>query len=91
MVVIDSVIILAIQYADKFYMRQGLQGMVQALENFGVTSLILSEYSENDEIPLECFITSGIIQLRHTQFCFLIHLNVTGYIKNHSKQGSICA
>ncbi|AFS82755.1 RAD55 family ATPase [Candidatus Nitrosopumilus sediminis] len=64
-VVIDSVTILAMQYSDKFYMRQGLQGMVQALENFGVTTLILSEYSENDEIPLEWFVTSGIIQLHH--------------------------
>ncbi len=66
-VVIDSLTILAMQYNDQFYMRQGLQGMVQALENFGVTSLILSEYSENDEIPLEWFVTSGIIQLRHTR------------------------
>ena len=66
-VVIDSVTILTMQYADKFFMRQGLQGMVQALENFGVTSLILSEFSENDEIPLEWFVTSGIIQLRHTR------------------------
>ena len=66
-VVIDSVTILAMQYSDKFYMRQGLQGMVQALENFGVTTLILSEYSENDEIPIEWFVTSGIIQLRHTR------------------------
>ena len=66
-VVIDSLTILAMQYNDQFYMRQGLQGMVQALENFGVTSLILSEYSENDGIPLEWFVTSGIIQLRHTR------------------------
>jgi len=66
-VVIDSLTILAMQYSDKFYMRQGLQGMVQALENFNVTSLILSEYSEKDEIPLEWFVTSGIIQLRHTR------------------------
>lgn len=64
-VVIDSVTILAMQYSDKFYMRQGLQGMVQALENFGVATLILSEYSKNDEIPLEWFVTSGIIQLHH--------------------------
>ena len=64
-VVIDSVTILAMQYSDKFYMRQGLQGMVQALENFGVATLILSEYSENDEIPIEWFVTSGIIQLHH--------------------------
>ena len=62
-VVIDSVTILAMQYSDKFYMRQGLQGMIQALENYGVTSLIISEYSENHEIPLEWFVTSGIIQL----------------------------
>jgi KaiC/GvpD/RAD55 family RecA-like ATPase len=53
------------QYSDKFHMRQGLQGMVQALENFGVSSLILSEHSKNDEIPLEWFVTSGIIQLHH--------------------------
>jgi len=66
-VVIDSLTILAMQYSDKFYMRQGLQGMVQALENFGVTSLVLSEYSEKDQIPLEWFVTSGIIQLRHTR------------------------
>jgi KaiC/GvpD/RAD55 family RecA-like ATPase len=64
-VVIDSVSILTMQYSDKFHMRQGLQGMVQALENFGVSSLILSEYSKNDEIPLEWFVTSGIIQLHH--------------------------
>ena len=44
-------------------MRQGLQGMVQALENYGVTSLIISEYSENNDIPLEWFVTSGIIQM----------------------------
>jgi len=66
-VVIDSLTILAMQYNDQFYMRQGLQGMVQALENFGVTSLILSEYSEKEKIPLEWFVTSGIIQLRHTK------------------------
>ena len=66
-VVIDSVTILSMQYSDKFFMRQGLQGMVQALENFGVSSLILSEHSENEEIPLEWFVTSGIIQLHYTR------------------------
>jgi circadian clock protein KaiC len=66
-VVIDSVTILSMQYSDKFFMRQGLQGMVQALENFGVASLILSEHSENEEIPLEWFVTSGIIQLYYTR------------------------
>jgi len=66
-IVIDSMTILAMQYHDKFYMRQGLQGMLQALENFGVTSLLLSEYSEKDDVPIEWFVTSGIIQLRHTR------------------------
>jgi circadian clock protein KaiC len=66
-VVIDSITILAMQYSDEFFMRQGLQGMVQALENFGVTSLILSEYSEQDDFPIEWFVTSGIIHLRHTK------------------------
>lgn len=66
-VVIDSVTILKMQYPDKFYVRQGLQGMIQALENFGVTSLILSEYSDNIEYPVEWFVTSGIIHLRHTR------------------------
>ena len=45
-------------------MRQGLQGMIQALENFGIASLILSEESEN-KVPLEWFATSGIIHLLH--------------------------
>ncbi|MFB5609604.1 MAG: RAD55 family ATPase [Nitrosarchaeum sp.] len=65
-IVIDSITILAMQYSDKFYMRQGLQGLIQALENYGVTSLIISEY-DNTEIPLEWFVSSGIIQLRHTR------------------------
>ncbi|HSG83017.1 MAG TPA: ATPase domain-containing protein [Nitrosopumilus sp.] len=63
-VVIDSITILTLQYSDKFHMRQGLQGMIQALENFGIASLILSEESE-DEVPLEWFATSGIIHLLH--------------------------
>jgi len=62
-IVIDSISILGMQYSDKFYMRQGLQGMIQSLENFDATSLLISEFSENNEIPLEWFVSSGIIQL----------------------------
>jgi len=62
-IVIDSISILGMQYSDKFYMRQGLQGMIQSLENFDVTSLLISEFSENNQVPLEWFATSGIIQL----------------------------
>ena len=61
-IVIDSISILGMQYSDNFYMRQGLQGMVQALENFDVTSILISEFS-NSQIPLELFTTSGVIQL----------------------------
>lgn len=62
-IVIDSISILGMQYSDNFYMRQGLQGMIQALENFDVTSILISEFSDNSQIPLEWFSTSGIIQL----------------------------
>jgi len=62
-IVIDSISILGMQYTDKFYMRQGMQGMIQSLENFDVTSLLISEFSDNNEVPLEWFVTSGIIQL----------------------------
>jgi circadian clock protein KaiC len=60
-IVVDSISILGMQYSNKFHMRQGLQGMIQSLENFNVTSLLISENSENN-IP-ESFVTSGIIQL----------------------------
>ena len=62
-IVIDSISTLGMQYSDKFYMRQGLQGMIQSLENFNVTSILISEFSENNKTPLEWFATSGIIQL----------------------------
>jgi len=62
-IVIDSISTLGMQYSDKFYMRQGLQGMIQSLENFNVTSILISEFSENKKTPLEWFATSGIIQL----------------------------
>lgn len=62
-VVIDSISILGMQYSDKFYMNQGLQGMIQSLENFGVTSILISEFLENNQAPLEWVVTSGIIQL----------------------------
>ena len=62
-IVIDSISILGMQYSDKFYMRQGMQGMIQSLENYDVTSILISEFSENNEIPSEWFVTSGIIQL----------------------------
>ena len=61
-IVVDSISILGMQYSEKFHMRQGLQGMIQSLENFHVTSLLIAENSEN-ATPPESFVTSGIIQL----------------------------
>ena len=45
-IVIDSISMLGMQYSNKFHMRQGLQGMIQSLENLDVTSLLISEFSE---------------------------------------------
>ncbi len=58
-IVVDSISILEMQYSDKFHMRQGLQGMIQSLENSNVTSLLISENNRSSE----SFITSGIIEL----------------------------
>jgi KaiC/GvpD/RAD55 family RecA-like ATPase len=63
--VIDPITILAMQYTDKFHMRHGLQGMIQALENAGVTSLLISEFAGDEKTPIEWFVASGIIQLEH--------------------------
>lgn len=66
-VVIDSLTILAMQYDDKFNLRQGLQGMIQALENYGVTSLLISEMSAEESLPIEWYVSSGIIHLWHSR------------------------
>jgi len=66
-VVIDSVSILMTQYEDKFCLRQGLQGLIQALENSGVTTLLLSESPNDQKPPLEWYAASGIIQLQYNR------------------------
>ncbi len=62
--VIDSLSVLAMQYTNEFYVRQGLQGMVHALESQHCTSLLISETSEI-QVPLDWYVTSGIILLHH--------------------------
>jgi len=64
--VIDSLTILTMQYSDKFYARQGLQAMIQTLETHGITTIMISEKIDN-EIPLEWFVSSGVVQLEHTR------------------------
>jgi len=46
-------------------MRQGLQGMAQALEASGCTPLLISELTDMENPPLEWYISSGIIMLHH--------------------------
>ncbi|TLY03645.1 MAG: recombinase RecA [Thaumarchaeota archaeon] len=64
-VVIDSLSVLAMQYTNKFYARQGLQGMVHALESQGCTLMMISEMGESQKIPTEWYVASGIILLHY--------------------------
>lgn len=63
--VIDSLSVLETQYVNEFYLRQGLQGMIHALELENCTSLLISETGEVQKIPLDWYVTSGIILLHH--------------------------
>lgn len=66
--VIDSVTILAMQYVNKFYIRQGLMGMVQALSNQDCTSLLISESTQEEgKTPTEWYIAPGVILLHYTR------------------------
>ena len=65
--VVDSLTVLAMQYANKFYVRQGLQGMLQALEDRHCTSILISESTSTERIPTEWYVASGIILLNHSQ------------------------
>jgi circadian clock protein KaiC len=65
--VVDSLTVLAMQYTNIFYARQGLQGMIHALENQLCTSILISEYAENQKTPSEWYVASGIILLHHVR------------------------
>ena len=66
-IVIDSLTVLAMQYTNKFYARQGLQGMLQALEDQHCTSIVISETGDVGKIPIEWYVASGILILEHTK------------------------
>ena len=55
------------QYANNFYIRQGLQGMVQALEGQNCTSILISETDDSGKIPVEWYVASGVISLCHVR------------------------
>ncbi len=64
-VVIDSLTVLSMQYTNAFYARQGLQGMIHALEDKNCTSLLISEFADNTTTPPEWYVASGIVLLHH--------------------------
>ncbi len=66
--VIDSITILAMQYVNRFYIRQGLMGMVQALSNQDCTSLLISESTQEEgKTPTEWYIAPGVILLHYSR------------------------
>ena len=65
--VVDSLTVLNMQYTNKFYARQGLQGMIHALEDQHCTSLLISEDAESEKTPTEWYVASGIITLNYVR------------------------
>jgi circadian clock protein KaiC len=66
-IVVDSLTVLAMQYANSFYVRQGLQGMVHTLEDQNCTSLLISEIVDPEKTPVEWHVASGVILLHHVR------------------------
>ncbi|MBI1829166.1 MAG: recombinase RecA [Thaumarchaeota archaeon] len=64
-IVVDSLTVLAMQYTNDFYTRQGLQGMIHALEDQRCTSLLISENIDPTKMPPEWYVSSGIVLLHH--------------------------
>ncbi|MHA7733894.1 RAD55 family ATPase [Nitrosopumilus sp. S6] len=64
--VVDSLSVLNMQYTNQFSARQGMQRMMQRLEEKGCTSIIISETLES-RTPPEWYIASGIVMLNHLQ------------------------
>lgn len=64
--VIDSISLLTMQYANQFNGRQGLQRMINALDEQHCTTILASETPEG-RTPFEWYVASGIILLNHTR------------------------
>jgi circadian clock protein KaiC len=64
-IVIDSLTVLSMQYSNNFYIRQGLQGMVQALEDQSCASILISETDDSSKLPVEWYIASCVVALSH--------------------------
>jgi circadian clock protein KaiC len=66
-IVIDSLTVLSMQYANNFYIRQGLQGMVQALEDQNCASVLISETDASGKLPIEWYVASCVIEISHVR------------------------
>ena len=65
--VVDSLTVLSMQYSNNFYMRQGMQGLMQTLEDYECTSILVTEQPHKDEIPVEWYVASGIVMMQHVR------------------------
>lgn len=66
--VIDSITVLAMQYSNKFYIRQGMLAMIQALSDIDCTSVIISEsIPEDGKHPTEWYIAHGVLLLHYVR------------------------
>lgn len=65
-IIIDSMTVLTMQYANRFYVRQGVLGLVQALSNIDCTTLLLVEdLAEGSGLSIEHAVAPGAINLRY--------------------------
>lgn len=64
-IVVDSLTVLSLQYANNFYIRQGLQGLIYALDDQECLSILISEVDSTEKIPVEWYVSSGVILLHH--------------------------
>lgn len=64
--VIDSLSVLSMQYGNQFNTRQGIQKMINALDEKNCTSIFISENLDT-RTPPEWYAASGIVLLNHVQ------------------------
>jgi KaiC/GvpD/RAD55 family RecA-like ATPase len=61
---LDSLTVLTMQYANRFYVRQGVLGLIQALSSLDCTSLLIVEdLAEDQGMPIEVAVAPGVVTL----------------------------
>ncbi len=64
--VVDSLSVLSMQYGNQFNTRQGIQKMINSLNEIKCTSIFISENLDS-RTPPEWYAASGIVVLNHVQ------------------------